>query len=93
MPNDMRFERKVTNTRVNKKKNKTSCLRLHEDMHGKFYFLNLESFNFRYNISLHDPPLGGFGEIIPSVMIFPSGLSSLRVIFRGPRRIPLAQGL
>ena len=28
---------------------------------------------FRYNISFIDPPLGGFGEIFPSVMIFPSG--------------------
>ena len=28
---------------------------------------------FRYNISLIDPPLGRFGEIFPSVMIFPSG--------------------
>ena len=28
---------------------------------------------FRYNISFTDPPLGGFGEIFPSVMIFPSG--------------------
>ena len=25
---------------------------------------------FRYNISFIDPPLGGFGEIFPSVMIF-----------------------
>ena len=37
--------------------------------------LNLEAFNFRYNISFIDPPLGGFGEILPSVMIFPSGQS------------------
>ena len=28
---------------------------------------------FRYNISFIDPPLGGFGEIFPSAMIFPSG--------------------
>ncbi len=28
---------------------------------------------FRYNISFIDPPLGVFGEIFPSVMIFPSG--------------------
>ena len=28
---------------------------------------------FWYNISFIDPPLGGFGEIFPSVMIFPSG--------------------
>ena len=28
---------------------------------------------FRYNISFIDPPLGGFGEIFPEVMIFPSG--------------------
>jgi hypothetical protein len=26
----------------------------------------LEAFNFRYNISFIDPPLGGFGEILPS---------------------------
>ena len=25
---------------------------------------------FRYNISFIDPPLGGFGEIFPSVMIY-----------------------
>ena len=41
----------------------------------KFLILNLEAFNFRYNISFIDPPLGGFGEILPSVMIFPSGQS------------------
>ena len=50
---------------------------------------------FRYNISFIDPPLGGFGKILPSAMIFPSGqapreISSLRVIFC---RIPLAPGL
>ena len=28
---------------------------------------------FRYNLSFIDPPLGGFGEIFPEVMIFPSG--------------------
>ena len=28
---------------------------------------------FRYNISFIDLPLGVFGEIFPSVMIFPSG--------------------
>jgi hypothetical protein len=28
-------------------------------------------FNFRYNISFIDPPLGRFVEILPSVMIFP----------------------
>ena len=38
--------------------------------------------DFRYNISFIDPSLGVFGEIFPSVMIFPSG-----------RRIPLALGL
>ena len=38
----------------------------------KVYFLT-EVFDFRYNISFIDPPLGGFGEIFPSVMIFPSG--------------------
>ena len=41
----------------------------------KFLIFNLEAFNFRYNISFIDPPLGGFGEILPSVMIFPSGQS------------------
>ena len=33
----------------------------------------MEVFDFRYNISFIDPPLGGFGEIFPSVMIFPLG--------------------
>ena len=28
---------------------------------------------FRYNISFIDPERGGFGEMFPSVMIFPSG--------------------
>ena len=42
---------------------------------------------FRYNISFIDPPLGVFGEIYPSVMIFPSGynpreISSLQETFR-----------
>ena len=32
-------------------------------------------FNFRYNISFLDPPLGGFGGILLSVMIFSSGQS------------------
>jgi hypothetical protein len=41
----------------------------------KFLILNLEAFNFRYNISFIDPPLGGFGEILSSVLIFPSGQS------------------
>ena len=27
---------------------------------------------FRYNISFINPPLWGFGEIFPEVMIFPS---------------------
>ena len=36
---------------------------------------SLEAFNFWYNISFIDPPLGGFSEILPSVMIFPSGQS------------------
>jgi hypothetical protein len=35
---------------------------------GTFYILNLEAYNFRYNISFIDPPLDGFGEILPSVM-------------------------
>jgi hypothetical protein len=38
-------------------------------VYGKFYILNLEAFNFRYNISFIDPPLGGFGEILPRVYI------------------------
>jgi hypothetical protein len=61
----------------------------------KFLILNLEAFNFQYNISFIDLPLRGFGEILPSLLIFPSGqspsgISSLRVIFR---RIPLTPGL
>jgi hypothetical protein len=32
-------------------------------------------FNFRYNISFIAPPLGGFVEILPSVMIFSLGQS------------------
>ena len=52
--------------------------------------LFLRKFDFRYNISFIDPPLRGFGEIFPSVMIFPSGLSSLQEIFH---RIPLAAGI
>ena len=32
-------------------------------------------FNLRYNISFKDPPLGGFVEILSSVMIFSSGQS------------------
>ena len=40
-----------------------------------FLILNLEAFNFRYNISFIDPPLGEFVEILPSVSIFPSGQS------------------
>ena len=50
--------------------------RIHEGMCQVFNSqLGLEAFNFRYNISFIDPPLGGFGEILPSVMIFPSGQS------------------
>ena len=50
---------------------------------------------FRYYISFIDPQLVRFGEIFPSVMIFPEGfspreISSLQEIFR---RIPLAAGL
>ena len=57
------------------------------------FFMNI--LVFRYNISFIDPPLGEFGEIFPSVMIFPSGksareISSLQEIFR---RIPRAEGL
>jgi hypothetical protein len=40
--------------------------RIHEGICVKFLILNLEAFNFRYNISFIDPPLGGFGEILPS---------------------------
>ena len=36
-------------------------------------FILKEVFDFRYNISFIDPALKGFGEIFPSVMIFPSG--------------------
>ena len=51
---------------------------------------------FRYNISFIDPPLGVFGEIFPSVMIFPSGqspreISSLKEIFNNYR--PFARGI
>ena len=41
----------------------------------KFLIFSLEAFNFRYNISFIDLERGGFGEILPSVMIFPSGQS------------------
>ena len=75
-----------------RKKSDDTCVnpkikrRIHEGMCqvNKFLILNLEAFNFRYNISFIDPPLGGFGEILPSVLIL------LRVIFH---RIPLAPGL
>ena len=43
---------------------------------GKLYFLKLEAFNFRYNISFIDPPLGRFGRILPDVIV------SLWVMFR-----------
>ena len=68
-----------------RKKSDDTCVnpkikyRIHEADEGtvcvKFLILNLESFNFRYNISFIDPLLGGFGEILPSVLIFPSGQS------------------
>ena len=38
-----------------------------------FFIFCMNILVFRYNISFIDPPLGGFGEIFPSVMIFPSG--------------------
>ena len=61
---------------------------------GIFAILSCIIHFFWYNISFIDPPLGGFGEIFPSVMIFPLGLkpsqvSSLQEIFR---RITLAPG-
>jgi hypothetical protein len=71
IPNDMWFERKVTILALIRKWNivfTKVCV--------KFLNLNLEAFNYRYNISFIDPPLGGFGEILPSVMIFPSGQSA-----------------
>jgi hypothetical protein len=49
----------------------------------KVYILNLEDFNFRYNISFIDPRLWGFGEILPSVMpVFPPGLNIITSIQR-----------
>jgi hypothetical protein len=45
---------------------------MHEGICGKFYILNLEAFNFRYNISFIDLERGGFGEILPEVIIFRS---------------------
>ena len=60
---------------VIRKKSDDTCVnpkikhRIHEGMWQVLYILNLEAFNFRYNISFIDPPLGGFGEILPSVMI------------------------
>ena len=36
-----------------------------------FFILCMKILVFRYNILFIDPPLGGFGEIFPSVMIFP----------------------
>ena len=44
-----------------------------------FFMFCMNILFFRYNISFIDPPLGGFGEIFPSVTTF--------------RRIPLAPGL
>ena len=38
-----------------------------------FFIFCMNILVFRYSISFIDPPLGGFGEIFPSVMIFPSG--------------------
>jgi hypothetical protein len=65
---------------VIRKKSDDTCVnpkikhRIHEGM-CQVLILNLEVFKFRYNISFIDPPLGGFGAILPSVMIFPSGQS------------------
>ena len=70
IPNDMWFERKATILALIRKYNIVFT-----DVCVKFLILNLEAFNFRYNISFVDPPLGEFGEILPSVLIFPSGQS------------------
>ncbi len=40
--------------------------------------------DFQYNISFIDPSLGIFGEIFPSVMIFPSGTSG-NILPNSPR--------
>ena len=42
---------------------------------AKFYFFIfcMNILVFRYNISFIDPPLWEFGQIFPSVIIFPSG--------------------
>jgi hypothetical protein len=71
IPNDMWFERKATILAF-KSKNKTSYSRYvgSEVLHSQ---LGMEAFNFWYNISFIDPPHRGFGEILPSVMIFPLG--------------------
>ena len=63
-----------------RKKSDDTCVnpkikhRIHEGM-CQVLILNLEAFTFRYNISFIDPPLGEFWEILPSVLIFPSGQS------------------
>ena len=67
----------------------------------KQFFDIKRAFVFQYSISFIDPPLGVFGEIFPSVMIFHNyhnyfiniisdDISSLQEIFR---RIPRAEGL
>ena len=40
---------------------------------GMFYIVNLETFNFRCNISFTHPLHGGFVEILPLVMKFSLG--------------------
>ena len=63
-----------------RKKSHDTCVnpkikhRIHEGM-CQVFNSQLGGFNFRYNISFIDLPLGGFGEILPSVLIFPSGQS------------------
>jgi hypothetical protein len=63
---------------------------------GRFLHVGSLTFGIIDNLlTIIDPPLGEFVEILPSVMIFPSGQSPsgniiTRVIFH---RIPLAPGL
>jgi hypothetical protein len=46
---------------------------------GKFYIFNLEAFNFRYDKSVRDPRLGGFGEILPGEIFWVVGQNSFVV--------------
>jgi hypothetical protein len=75
IPNDMWFEIKVTNICVNKKiiKHRIHAKSMCNVFVFSFYILKLEAFNFWYNISFIDPPLGGFGEILPHWNIITSG--------------------